>query len=111
MGLFRRLIVRQIVTAIFLLMGLFTHAQEVFTCQLMGNQPQFSCCCLQPTDGCEMGDGCGILEGDNRTDCCEISVVDLPSFQAPSSISPHLLMASLEGPQPPLGILLLPLAI
>jgi hypothetical protein len=107
MSLFRSLILRQTITAIFLLMGLLTHSQEVFACQLMGNQLQFICCCAQPVvDGCEMGGGCGASASDGyaAADCCEVSVVNVPSFQAPSSASSHLLLTLLDRPQPPPGI-------
>jgi hypothetical protein len=103
MSLFRSLIVRQAVAALFLLTGLLTHSQEIFACHLMGNQLQFVCCCGQPVaEGCEMGGGCGASGGDGAADCCEVSVAKLPSLQAPSSS--HLLLTLLDGPQPPPGI-------
>jgi hypothetical protein len=52
-----------------------------------------------------MGGGCGIPDSHSTTDCCEVRVVNLPSFQAPSFTPSHLLVILLDGPQPPPGIL------
>jgi hypothetical protein len=106
MSLFRSLIVRQTMAALFLLTGLLTHSQEIFACHLMGDQLQFVCCCGQPVaDGCEMGGGCGASDRDGAAGCCEVSVAKLPGFQAPSFALSHLLVTLLDGPQPPPGIL------
>ncbi|ADE14803.1 conserved hypothetical protein [Nitrosococcus halophilus Nc 4] len=106
MSSFRSLLLRRLVAAIFLLMGLITQSQEIFACPFMDDKPRFVCCCGQPVaDGCEMKGGCGASESHTGTDCCQVSVAQLAGLHAPSPASSQLLVMLLDGPQPPPGIL------
>ncbi len=106
---FRQNSLRKSLWLIILFASLFMQMQSVFSCELMGNEPQTHCCCNQINrNACPMGGGCHALDNDLSTDCCEASAkidVGLQSVVV-ADVHYNKYILSLEASQPPPAVVI-----
>jgi len=105
MDVFRSPMVRKLIAASLLCLGLSAQAQVVFACDLQNGAKNTTCCCEgQMSAGCDMGGGCVLPAGAVTASCCDIGLdapLQMTSFSAPAVQAAMLQQA----PQPPPAIL------
>ncbi|VAW90749.1 hypothetical protein MNBD_GAMMA21-1827 [hydrothermal vent metagenome] len=111
----RHHILRKSLWLMVLLGSLLTQTQNLYACELMGGDPQATCCCVEDmSKGCPMsidgGAGCEIPDSGMRTGCCDVST-DISVGLADAALTDthhYKQLLALDVPQPPLALIPIP---